>query len=119
MNFFEHQARAKSRTRWLLFLFLLAVIIIVAAVDLVLLLALGMAPLQKQGISPLSMQGLSMSIPLLIGGAIASVTVISLASLYRMSSLRSGGGQVARELGGTLVESEPGDPLRRRDKSHQ
>jgi hypothetical protein len=114
MNFFQQQAQAKSRTRWLVFLFALAVIAVVIAIDFILLLAWGMSGQSEQVVSPLSAAGIQQSIPLLVGGAIACVAVIGLASLYRMSSLRSGGGQVARELGGTLVESDPGDPLRRR-----
>ncbi|HET6564763.1 MAG TPA: M48 family metallopeptidase, partial [Xanthomonadales bacterium] len=61
-----------------------------------------------------SMERFRQNLPLLGGGALVCAMVIGLASLYRMSSLRSGGGQVARELGGTLVDIEPADPLRRR-----
>jgi Zn-dependent protease with chaperone function len=42
------------------------------------------------------------------------VLLITLASLFKTMRLRSGGGVVARELGATLVESDPRDPLRRR-----
>jgi Zn-dependent protease with chaperone function len=114
MNFFEHQARAKSRSRWLLLMFFLAVVAVVASIDLILLLVLGLAPTQDQQVVLFSRQHLQQNIPLLLGGAVISVAVIGLASLYRVSSLRSGGGQVARELGGTLVDTEPADPLRRR-----
>ena len=38
---------------------------------------------------------------------------IGLASLYRIVRLRSGGGEVARQLGGTLVDPDSRDPLRR------
>ena len=40
--------------------------------------------------------------------------MIGLASLFKTASLRSGGGQVARQLGGTLVESDTRDANRRR-----
>ncbi len=114
MNFFEQQAQAKSRSRWLLLIFLLAVVAVIVSVDLIIMLAWGMSPLQAEGVSPFSVQNLQHNLPLLTGGAVVSASVIGLASLYRISSLRSGGGQVARELGGTLVDFEPGDPLRRR-----
>jgi len=52
--------------------------------------------------------------PLLAFGSIACVLLITLASLFKTMRLRSGGGIVARELGATLVESDPRDPLRRR-----
>ncbi len=114
MNFFEQQARAKSRTRKLLLLFVLAVLAVVIALDLLLLLVLGLSPLQTEGVDLFSGEHLRQNLPLLTGGAVVSVLVIGLASMYRISSLRSGGGQVAHELGGTLVDFEPHDPLRRR-----
>ncbi len=89
-------------------------IAVILAIDFVLLLALGLSPMQAEGIPLFSMQNLQQNQTLLGGGALACAAVIGLASLYRISSLRSGGGQVARELGATLVDSEPGDPLRRR-----
>ena len=52
--------------------------------------------------------------PTLAGAAVVSIAFILLASLFKMASLRAGGGQVARQLGGTLVDSTTGDPLKRR-----
>ncbi len=86
---------------------------VIVSIDLVLLLALGFAP-EQQHVPLFSAQHLQQNMALLTGGAIACAAVIGLASLYRITSLRSGGGQVARELGGTLVDIEPADPLRRR-----
>ena len=51
---------------------------------------------------------------LLMAGSAAVVLVISAASIYRMSSLRGGGGSVARELGGVLVGADTRDPSLRR-----
>lgn len=114
MNFFEQQARAKTRSRWLLLMFALAVLAVVIAIDLLLLVVLGLSPLQEEGVSILGSEHFKQNLPLLTGGAVISLLVIGLASMYRISSLRSGGGQVASELGGVLVDSEPHDPLRRR-----
>ena len=114
MNFFEQQAQARSRSRWLLLMFVLAVLAVIIAMDALLLFALGMTSWQTEGVAPFSAEGLRQNGPLLLGGGVVCAAVIGLASLYRISSLRSGGGQVARELGGTLVEADPGDPLRRR-----
>jgi Zn-dependent protease with chaperone function len=97
-----------------LLLFLLAVIAVVIAIDIVLLLVIGFSPVQGEGVPLFSVQNLHNNQALLGGGAVACSAVIGLASLYRMGSLRSGGGQVARELGATLVDSDAGDPLRRR-----
>ncbi|MFC1720233.1 M48 family metallopeptidase [Pseudomonadota bacterium] len=113
MNFFEHQHRARKQSRWLILVFIMAVVAIVAAIDLLLLIALGAT--SEPGAQPLSAAGMvAANAPLLMGGAIASVAVIGLASLFKTASLRSGGGQVARQLGGTLVESDTRDANRRR-----
>ncbi|MCU0988277.1 MAG: M48 family metalloprotease, partial [Xanthomonadales bacterium] len=49
-----------------------------------------------------------------MGGAVITTGVIGLASLFRMASLRAGGGQVARQLGGSLVDSDTRDLKRSR-----
>ncbi|MGD8357618.1 MAG: peptidase M48, partial [Lysobacterales bacterium] len=114
MNFFEHQDRARKQSRWLILLFLLAVIAIVAAIDMVVLFALGESS-REAGSPPLPLaEMLQLNAPLLLGGAVVSVAVITLASLFKVASLRGGGGQVARQLGATLVEADTQDPLRRR-----
>ena len=114
MNFFEHQDKARKQSRWLVLVFALAVLSVVAAVDIVLLLTLGVSNSPAGGWQPLSAQSLGQNLSLLAGGALATVLVIGLASLFKTVKLRSGGGQVARELGGSLLESDPRDPLRRR-----
>ena len=114
MNFFEHQDRARRQTRHLTFLFILAVLAIVVAIDGLLLLVAGMS-VREPGAEPLSLAELaSANQPLLTGGAVTTIAVIGLASLFKITSLRAGGGQVARQLGGTLVESDSRDAKRRR-----
>jgi Zn-dependent protease with chaperone function len=114
LNFFEHQDRARRQSRWLFVLFSLAVLAIVAAVDLILLLALGLAGQETAAAVQPSPSLFAVNLPLLAGGAVATLGVIGIASLFRTVGLRSGGGQVARQLGGTLVESDTRDFRRRR-----
>ena len=113
MNFFQHQDHARRQTRWLVILFILAVIAIIATVDLALLLAFGLSSMEYEA-SPLTAQGIQANLPLLAGGALATASVIGLASLFKTASLRGGGGTVARALGGTLVDADVRDPSRRR-----
>ena len=113
MNFFEYQDHARRQTRWLVVLFILAVLAIVAVVDLALLVAFGFSGTEG-GVPPFSAQGLRENLPLLAGGAVATALVIGLASLFKTATLRGGGGKVARDLGGTLVDADARDPLRRR-----
>lgn len=91
MNFFERQAAARRSSTRLLVLFALAVIGIVAAVELGLAMVLG----PKPGV--------------LAFGAIATLAVIALGSLYRVSSLSDGGEVIARELGGVEVAADTQD----------
>jgi Zn-dependent protease with chaperone function len=113
VNFFEYQDQARRQSRWLVFLFVLAVITIVVVINLAMLIAFGvMDAEQQQGL--FSMQTLKANLPTLLGGALVTAAVIAVASLFKTATLRSGGGKVARDLGGTLVEADARDPLRRR-----
>ena len=100
MNFFAQQQRARSHTKRMLILFVLAVICIVGAIDLVLLIAFG-AVGDRHHAARLS----ATAAPTVIfWTSIGVLAVISLSSLYKISSLRSGGGAVARQLGAMQVE---------------
>jgi Zn-dependent protease with chaperone function len=114
VNFFQHQDRARRQSRTLLFVFILAVLAIVTAIDALLLVVVGVTSYEPN--APMLPPGtlLQANLPLLAGGAVATIAVIGVASLFKITTLRSGGGQVARQLGGVLVESDPHDPLRRR-----
>ena len=113
MNFFEHQDRSRRQTRWLILLFAVAVLAVIAVVDIVLLLSLGLLG-SEEGVPLFSRQGLAANLDVLLGGALATGALIGLASLSKSLALRGGGGQVARGLGGTLVDPDSRDPLRRR-----
>jgi Zn-dependent protease with chaperone function len=108
MNFFERQHRARTNTRLLVLFFALALISIVAVVDLVVLtaLALGTDPVQ-----PLfSMTTVGANASALVLASVLTGGAIGLASLLRIITLRSGGGAVARGLGGVLVSADTPDP---------
>jgi len=113
LNFFQDQEQARRQTRWLVILFMLAVLAIVVAVDLALVAAFGFSE-HESGRPLVSSQTLASNLPLLLGGALATISVIGLSSLFKTASLRGGGGKVARDLGGTLVDADVRDPLRRR-----
>ncbi len=57
---------------------------------------------------------LSYNTPLVGGAAVVTLGLVGLATMFRMASLRAGGGKVAVELGGVRVGADPRDPLRRR-----
>ncbi|WP_407352613.1 M48 family metallopeptidase [Luteimonas sp. R10] len=96
MTFFERQAQARRSTTRLVVLFALAVAGIVLAVDLVVLATAGPKP------------------GLLAFATLATLGIIGLGSLYRISSLSAGGEAVATQLGGVAVAEDTGDPQLRR-----
>jgi len=113
VNFFEYQDQARRQSRWLVFLFILAVITIIVVIDFAMLVAFGVMDAEQQQ-ALFSLQSLKYNAPTLLGGALATAGVITLASLFKTATLSAGGGKVARDLGGTLVEADVRDPLRRR-----
>ncbi len=111
MNFFEHQDKARRQTRWLIFLFALAVSGIVLAVNALVLALFGVEFAASGQSLARWLQG---NAALIAATSLITLSVIGLASLFRTLQLRGGGGEIARELGGTLVEPNTQDPLRRR-----
>ncbi|MEO5623106.1 MAG: M48 family metallopeptidase [Dokdonella sp.] len=102
MNFFAHQDEARRQTRKMLLLFALAVVSIVAAIDFVLLIALGGDA--RHGMSPAGLFAISLLV----------IVVIGCGSLYRIATLRGGGAVVARQLGGVPVPTDTGNFAYRR-----
>lgn len=100
MNFFERQDQARRQSRRLILLFVLAVAAIVVAVDAVFLLAFGVI---GEDSTPEGM------IAGLVLATLVSLGIIGVASLFRISSLRSGGAAVARQMGGTPVPEDTHD----------
>lgn len=112
MNFFESQQQARTQSRRLLFLFGLAVLAIVAAVDIVLVTVMSKMGSEEQAVSFTHM--LRTHSGALLGGAIVTVALIALASIFKIATLRSGGSAVAQSLGGTLLASDKNNPHYRR-----
>jgi Zn-dependent protease with chaperone function len=102
VDFYARQEAARRTTRWLLLAFLVSVALVVAAVDAIVVVILRAS---EPDASP--------------AGAVLFTTVVVLAiicgaSLFKTLSLRSGGGVVARSLGGTRIERSTRDPALRR-----
>jgi Zn-dependent protease with chaperone function len=114
VNFFEHQERARRQSRWLLVVFTLAVAAIVVAVNGIVLLAVLSTSWDPTAEGLTFNEMLRAHWPLMAGTAVACVALIFVASLFRTLSLKAGGGQVARQLGGTQVDPSTRDPMRRR-----
>lgn len=123
MNFFEHQEKARKQSRWIIFAFIGVALLIVAAIDLIILLLFAIQTPLSNGVSTITHSGIgnlldpqlwSSNAGMLLGSSAATGGVIGLASLGKIASLRSGGGKVARDMGGVMVTPDTRDPLRRR-----
>ncbi len=111
MNFFERQDKARRQTRFLVFLFALAVLAIILAVNVLALTLFG-AHAATSG-APAG-EAWRANFGMIAATTLITGAVIGLASAWRTLQLRGGGGEVARQLGGSLVEPDTRDPLRRR-----
>ena len=112
MNFFDAQDRARKATRWLVVVYFIATTLIVVGVTLVVGFALFGTSMEGHRYSPIEMLAANPG-PLLGTAAITALFIIG-ASIYKTMVLSAGGGQVARQMGGTLVPADVADPLRRR-----
>ena len=100
MNFFERQDQARRLSTRLVLLFALAVVAIVVAINVIVLLVGG-------GFSEATLPGARWAA--VVAVTLATLGVIGIASMYRISSLRAGGAAVARQMGGTLVPEDTHD----------
>jgi len=111
MRFFEHQARARRRTLWLVLAMLAATAVVVVAVDSVVLFA-------SYQLTDFPSGGFDRWWPAQTG-LIATATTLALlliggGSVYKMSALSGGGGEVASSVGAVPVGPDTRDPARRR-----
>lgn len=94
MDFFESQALAHRRTKWLVAYFVLAVLGIIATIHVTIALATGLSLTDWN---------------LLLLVAAGVVFIVTVGALFRISELSRGGGVVAQMLGGRLVEPHTTD----------
>jgi Zn-dependent protease with chaperone function len=112
VNFFDVQDRARRSSRRLVFLYLLSTALIIAGVSLIVGFAFYnvVDPGQQFSLSSF----FSNQASVLWGTAVITTLFIIGATLVKTAQLSSGGGQVAQQMGGTLVSPETRDPLRSR-----
>ncbi|MCG8371225.1 MAG: M48 family metallopeptidase, partial [Proteobacteria bacterium] len=112
MNFFEAQDEARRASRRLVVAYLIATLLIVAGVTAVITASVFLLS-DSHARPPF---GAFLAGNPVLPGAVASITTLFIlgASVSRTVALSSGGGRVARDMGGTPVPAEVNDPLRRR-----
>lgn len=119
MDFFGQQAAARRLSRRLVLLFALAVAAVVAAVNLVVFLVAANVgrPADPYGQPEFVVPDggwLASNPGTVLLTTLVVLGIIGVASLYKSARLSSGGGAVARSLGGERVSADTRDPLRRR-----
>ena len=112
MNFFEAQDQARRTSRRLVFLYLLSVAAIVVGVTLLVGVVLFNIGNASNMASPGAFVGERWQV--LLGIALITTLIIGGATAYKTAALSGGGGRVAKDLGGTQVSNDVGDPLRQR-----
>ena len=106
MNFFDAQDQARRASKWLVVVYVVATALIVAGVTLIVGFAFGVFSNDGANAG-------AESTTLLATTAGLTALFIFGASLFKTSVLSAGGGQVATQMGGTLVAADVQDPLRR------
>ena len=109
MDFFESQNKARKKTTLLLFLFTLAVLSLVALTNL---LVFALINMQDTAGLATGRYHYSVEIFLMIGAGV--ISLIILASLFKLYSLKGGGSAVAEMLGGELLVDAGGDLNRKK-----
>jgi Zn-dependent protease with chaperone function len=109
LNFFEHQSLARRNSRVMVLLFLLAVAAVAASVDVV----IGYAYLWSNG-ALLTVPLAAVPKPVYVWGAIATVGVVLVVSLFNVARLGGGGATVAEMAGGRRIAANSTDPAERR-----
>jgi Zn-dependent protease with chaperone function len=110
MDFFEHQERARKRTRQLVVLYGLAVLGIIALVYVAVVVLLVFTASREPGAAPREFW--SPELLLWIGGG--TLLLVGTASLIKIGELASGGGVVAKALGGRLLNLGTHDETERK-----
>src|ERR1700722_5606997 len=117
MDFFEQQARAHRKTKWLILYFTLAVISMIVMVYAVALLASGYVGLRHHHYNSDYQEQPQFSFwdgKLFAEVALGTIAVIFCGSVYKTMALSGGGSAVAESLGGRLVSSNTSDPDERK-----
>jgi len=107
MDFFQHQQQARTSTRKLVFLFGLAVISLIILTNLLVMFAFGILDSEVQRTTGST---LFVNWELIAGVSVAVLSVILFGSIYKISSLSSGGATVAEMLGGRLLSHGSNNP---------
>lgn len=102
MNFFDHQDRARSTTKKLVFLFSCAVVSLIIITSLLIIFTLSLSE-SASGEIAINADLFTSDIFIFVG--LGVIAVVALGSLFRLAQLRGGGKVVAEAMGGRLLNT--------------
>ncbi len=111
MDFFAAQELRRKKTKWLVLLYAAAILGIIVGIYAV---VMGLFVFQARGGSGPIEIGSFFNAPVFAAVAVANLVLIGGASLLKIIELRAGGGHIASQLGGTLVQPTTTDNSERR-----
>ncbi|HTR40943.1 MAG TPA: M48 family metallopeptidase [Pseudomonadales bacterium] len=112
MDFFELQAQAHRRTKWLVIYFVMAVVAMIASIYLCIMLILSAATQTNHHhrYYDSSQQQVSFwDSQIFFGVTICTLAIVGFGSLYKTSALASGGSAVSEMMGGRLINTNTND----------
>lgn len=110
MDFFEQQAKAHRKTKWLVFYFILAVVAMIVTVYIAALLIFsGVEARQHYRYDEGQPQFSAWNPQIFFGVSIAILAIVGCGSAYKTMSLSAGGSAVSELMGGRLVNSNTTD----------
>jgi Zn-dependent protease with chaperone function/uncharacterized tellurite resistance protein B-like protein len=114
MDFFEQQARAHRKTKWLVLYFIVAVVLLIASVYLISLVVFaGVHAKQRHG-DDAPIQFVLWDPEIFLGSTLGVLAVIFIGSAYKTNELSAGGSAVATLMGGRLVNQNTTDANERK-----
>jgi Zn-dependent protease with chaperone function len=117
MDFFEQQAKAHRKTKWLVIYFTVAVIAMIAAIYIAAMLIFSGFQAHQHRFSYGQQEQPQFFIwnpQIFLGVSIATLAIVGIGSLYKTSSLAAGGSAVSELMGGRLVNTNSNDPDERK-----
>jgi Zn-dependent protease with chaperone function len=111
MDFFEQQAKAHRKTKWLVLYFVMAVAAMVAAIYICLMLIFSVAMQERHHryYSETPPQFSFWDSEIFFGVAITTIAIVGIGSLYKTAALSSGGSAVSEMMGGRLINTNTTD----------
>jgi Zn-dependent protease with chaperone function len=116
MDFFEQQAKAHRKTKWLVIYFALAVVAMIAAIYAAAMLVFSGVQAHQHGYySRQESPQLSFWNPqIFFGVSLATLAIIGIGSLYKTMALAAGGSVVSEMMGGRAINPNSNDPDERK-----